>query len=431
LVGAVLSKNPHFSSCQLGTSTSVKQHKLRKNIAWLASVGAKDKELISLYMPSTIPTELAIAALKKDLECANTVPLHVQEHFEAAQKKLVQHVRELKSVSQNGVALFAGIFPIGTGEHLSLEEIIPPQPIAGYLYQVDDHFYLEPLREMLRSQKIVGILTIDSKQASFGVQNGERIELNETITSGIPGKTGKGGQSQRRYERERDMEVTAFFHRVAERATKAFLENSVNVLVVGGPGQTKNAFLKGEFLNYELANMVLGVVDTQSAGKEALTETLEKSQDALANMCGPEERKVVQSLLIELSKPYGGLATYGLDEVMISLKAGQVRVVIVADDTCYREVLAVCKECGQPRSKITANLAEGTKEIVSLPCERCRGTAFEVAERDIVEVLEDLASQTNASVEVVSTASEEKTQLNALGGVAALLRYKPALTTAK
>jgi len=38
--------------------------------------------------------------------------------------------------------------------------------------------------------------------------------------------------------------------------------------------------------------------------------------------------------------------------------------------------------------------------------------------------LEDAASQTNARVQVIATDSEEKTKLTALGGFAALLRYK-------
>ena len=52
-------------------------------------------------------------------------------------------------------------------------------------------------------------------------------------------------------------------------------------------------------------------------------------------------------------------------------------------------------------------------------------TNIEVEGKDIVDVLEDLATQTNARVEVISTDSEEKAKLTALGGVAALLRYKP------
>jgi peptide subunit release factor 1 (eRF1) len=48
-----------------------------------------------------------------------------------------------------------------------------------------------------------------------------------------------------------------------------------------------------------------------------------------------------------------------------------------------------------------------------------------VEEKDIIDVLEDVASQTDAKVEVISTASEEKAKLTALGGFAALLRYRP------
>ena len=130
---------------------------------------------------------------------------------------------------------------------------------------------------MLRDPKIVGVLALDAKQASFGLLRGEQVESIETISSGVPGKTGKGGQSQRRYERERDMELTYFFHRIAEHAAKAFLENHVNVLIAGGPGQTKNDFLKGEYLHYELSNMLLNIVDTQSADKAALREIYVKS----------------------------------------------------------------------------------------------------------------------------------------------------------
>ncbi len=61
----------------------------------------------------------------------------------------------------------------------------------------------------------------------------------------------------------------------------------------------------------------------------------------------------------------------------------------------------------------------------SNPCEKCRSVEYEVAEKDIIDVLDDLASQTNARVEVISTESEEKAKLAALGGFAALLRYRP------
>jgi peptide chain release factor subunit 1 len=75
---------------------------------------------------------------------------------------------------------------------------------------------------MLRNQKFVGLLALDSKETSLGVYNGERFELIENKTSGIHRKSEKGGSSQRRYERERDTELTHYFHRVAEHAKRHF-----------------------------------------------------------------------------------------------------------------------------------------------------------------------------------------------------------------
>ena len=70
------------------------------------------------------------------------------------------------------------------------------------------------------------------------------------------------------------------------------------------------------------------------------------------------------------------------------------------------------------------NRVQLIKEMLSSPCDRCKAVDYEVEEKDVIDVLEDLASQTNARVEVVSSESEEKARLTALGGFAALLRYK-------
>jgi peptide chain release factor subunit 1 len=279
---------------------------------------------------------------------------------------------------------------------------------------------------MLRNQKVVGLLALDSKEASFGVLNGERFEFIENITSGIHGKSGKGGSSQRRYERERDMSVTQFFHRVAEHAAKDFLENhEVVALLVGGPGTTKEDFLKGIFLHYELENALLNTVDTQSAGKDAVKEVLDKSCEVLKNMCTPEERVIVQRFLASMGKD-DGLAIYGLDVVLNALGNGEAEVALATDSTDIIELVAVCKKCGFSKTKLAdkKKKLQIVQDMRSKPCEKCSAVDYEVDEKDVIDVLEDLATQTNARVEVISTESEEKARLTALGGFAALLRYK-------
>ena len=415
----------------MANSNSVKQHKLRRLIAWLSDKEGGGMEFISLYVPREKSIDEVVAILKCEFEfnAAKSESVSVRDRLQDAIKNVIQRLKLRTEISENGLAIFAGTFVANEEENevLKVEEIVPPEPIMAYLYEVDNHFRLEPLREMLRDQKVVGLIAMDSKEASFGILNGERYELIENITSGIPGKSGKGGSSQRRYERGRDMEVTYFFHRIAEHAAKAFLENhKVTVLIVGGPGTTKEDFLKGDFLHYELKNMLLGSVDTQSAGNEAVREVLVKSSEALKNMCAPEQKRAVQSLLASIGKQ-DGLATYGLDSVLNALKKGEVELALVTDSTKMIEIVAMCKKCELSKSKMIniKNKVQAVQEMISSPCEKCNAVEYEVEEKDIIDVLEDLSSQTDARVEVISTESEEKAKLTALGGFTAILRYKP------
>jgi peptide chain release factor subunit 1 len=121
-----------------------------------------------------------------------------------------------------------------------------------------------------------------------------------------------------------------------------------------------------------------------------------------------------------------GLATYGLNSVLNALKNGEAEVALVIDNTDMAEILAICKKCELSKTKIVnkANKVQTVQGMISIPCERCKAVEYEVEEKDIVDVLEDVASQTDAMVEVVSSDSEEKAELATLGGFAALLRYK-------
>ena len=420
-------KVTRFYGCQFTTTDSVKQHKLRKLIAWLSDKEGRGKEFFSLYIPPRTSIDTVIASLKNELHENIIEPRNVEERGQAALKNVIRQVRQHREIPENGLALFAGAFKTDNQESeiLNVEEIVPPEPVTNYLYEVDDHFLLEPLRKMLRDQRIVGLMVMDSKEASFGILEGEHLEIIENITSGIPGKTSKGGQSQRRYERERDMELANFFHRVSEHATVAFLEShKVTTLIIGGPGLTKDDFLKGNYLHYELKNMLLSTVDTQSAGREAVKEALNKSADALKNVCLPEEKKTVQRLLEELGKQ-NGLAIAGLDAVLEGLKNGEVEVAIATDNSALIEIIAMCKKCGLPKTQIVNRKnVKAIRAIISVPCEKCHAVEYEVEEKDMIDVLEDAASQTDARVQVIATDSEEKAKLAALGGFAALLRYK-------
>jgi peptide chain release factor subunit 1 len=417
-------KITHFHGCHIATTNSVKQHKLQKRIAWLSNKEGLKKEFVSLYIPSTTTIDNIIRNLKDKNK--STIK-HGNDHLQTAIKSTIQHLEQKNEIPQNGLAIFAGttVEDNHKNEALVIEEIIPPEPLTTYTFEIDHHFHLEPLRQMLRNPRIVGFIALDSKEASFGLLNGELFEEVKNITSGIPGKSGKGGQSQRRYERERDMELTSFFHRIAEHAKKEFLEkHKVMALIVGGPSTTKTNFVNGNYLHYELKDALLSNFDTQSTGKKGLNEMVNKSSETLNNICFPEEKKVMQRLSEELHKQ-NGLATYGLEPVLKAMNKGEVEIALVTNTTGFTEIVVTCKACGLSKKIIVNNnkKLQAIQEMAAVLCKQCNSNVYEVEEKDIIDVLEDAASQTDAKVEVISTDSEEKTQLKVLGGIAALLRY--------
>ena len=416
---------PFLHACHMATTDSVKQHRLRKLIASLSEKEALEPELISVYLPLGVSVDAVSSILKAEPDAASPKPAQAKDRLHETRRSLIQRLKQQKEIPENGKVIFAGFSFENNQQVFNFEEVVPPEPVPKFLFMIDTHFRLEPLREMLRDQKIVGLLAMDAKDAGFGVFAGGHLELVDSITSGVPGKSGKGGQSQRRYEREREMELENYFHRVAEHAQKAFLVNHrINVLLIGGPGQTKNDFLKGDYLHYELRNAFLDALDTQSAGVAGVKEALNKSVEELENMCSPEEKRTVERLLTELSKQ-DGLVTYGLNSVLSALAKGAAKVVVATDDTDLVEYTVICKRCGSLKSIISnkKNIQE-LHEMATTPCVKCGGSDYETTERDIIDVLEDAASKTDATVEVISTESQEKAKLNGLGGVAAFLRFR-------
>ena len=161
----------------MATTNSVKQHKLRKRLTNISSQEGRGKEFLSLYIPDGKSIDEVVADVKVESDLAASKyedTKDVRNRLQEAFKNVIQRLKLQKEIPQNGLALFAGVFITGDleSEVLNVEEIIPPEPIITYHYEVDDHFRLEPLREMIRNQKVVGLLALDSKEASFGILNG-------------------------------------------------------------------------------------------------------------------------------------------------------------------------------------------------------------------------------------------------------------------
>jgi peptide chain release factor subunit 1 len=380
-------------------------------------------------VPPKKPIHEVIANLRNEWGTAGNIKSDTtRNHVQDALTKTMQRLKLYRTAPDTGLVIFAGALPTnGLGsEVVNVYEIVPPKPVTAYLYQCDDHFHLEWLRDMLREEKVFGLLVIDASESGLGILSGDSLEIADLITSGISGKTRKGGQSARRYERGREMELTYYYHRVAEHATRVFIEGAkVTGMIVGGPGPTKDDFLKGGFLHYELQNKVVAVLDLGYSGREGVRELVEKASDVLKDVRLLEEKKLVQKFLAEVNKQ-GGLAVYGLPRVLEALQKAAAEVVMVSDDLNMVRLEAKCKKCGTVKMEtVQASAKIGKKQdMASTPCTNCGSVDYDVVERDIVDVLEDLAFQAGSKVEVISSGTEEGSMFKTFGGVAALLRYR-------
>ena len=413
----------------MSKTDSVRLYKVRKLISELSNKEGRGTELVSLYIPPKKPVHEAIANLREEWGTAGNIKSDTtRNHVQDALTKAMQRLKLYRTAPDTGLVVFSGALPTnGPGsEVVNVWEIIPPKPVTQYLYQCDDHFHVEWLKDMLREEKVYGILVIDSSEVGMGILSGDRLEVVDVLTSGISGKTRKGGQSARRYERGREMELTYYFNRVGEHATRVFIDNSkVTGLLVGGPGPTKDEFLKGGYLHYELQKKIIAVLDLGYSGREGVRELVDKGADVLKDVRLVEEKRLVQKFLAEVNKQMG-LAVYGLPRVMDVLQKASAEVVLVSEDLDMVRMDAACRKCGTVKSETVAaaKKIQQRQDMTSTPCAKCGASDYDVVEKDLVDVLEELAFQAGSKVEVISSGTEEGSMFKSFGGVGAILRYR-------
>lgn len=408
---------------------SVSLYKIRKLLTELSTKEGRGTELVTLYVPAKKALHEVISTLREEWGTAgniksDTTKVHVQDSL----TKTMQRLKLYKKTPENGVALFCGALPTnGLGsEEVRIFEIHPHKPIQTFLYRCDDHFHLDILKNMLKEEKTIGILSVDSSEAGLGIISGERLEVAEVLTSGISGKHRAGGQSARRFERLRDMELTQFYHRVADHATKVFLEeNKISGLIVSGPGPTKDEFLKTDLLHYQLRNMIKATIDAAYSGAEGVRETLQKAGDVVEDMRIIEERKFIQRFLREVNSKES-MVVYGIAPVVKAIERANIQTVLVSDDTGMIYIRGTCRKCKDVYGNMVS-VAKKTDEKQNLlvrPCANGGHTDWEIREIDLVEYLEDKIRETGAQLEVMSSRTEEGIIFKSFSGIAGFLRYK-------
>jgi peptide chain release factor subunit 1 len=397
----------------------------------LEKMEGRGTELVTVYIPPGRQVSDVMNDLREEYGTAvNIKSKTTKKNVQDALTKVMERLKLFNRIPDTGLALFAGNVAgaeAGVGD-METFVVIPPEPINIYYYRCEHRFMLEPLFELLRTEASYGIIVMDAKNATLALLKGQRVDIVEDMTSGVPGKTRAGGQSARRYERIRNMHLNEYFHRVGEHITKAFLkEENLKGIIMGGPGPTKEDFLRGNYLHYEIKDRILTSVDTGYTGHEGVKEVVERSRSFLRDVRFMEERRAVQEFLRHLGED-SGLATYGEREVLQVLKNVNVKTLLISEGV-RRAILTIrCNSCGYEETRIVdiEELDSFQEKVGGLQCLQCQNTSTEIVEKeDLIEYLVVMAEKAGADLELISSQTEEgEMLLNAFGGLAAITKYR-------
>ncbi len=404
--------------------SSTDLYEFKRTLQELADKKGRGTELVSVYIPPDKQLSDVAKHMREELsQSANIKSKSTKKNVQSAIEVIVQRIKLFPKPPERGLVLFVGMIPRGGPGTEKMETYVfePPEPIQTYTYHCNSEFFLEPLQEMLGDKDVYGLAVLDRKEATIAILRGKRIDIVKTLTSGVPGKHKAGGQSQRRFDRVIELAAHEFLKRIGEHINDALLPlPDLEGVILGGPGHTKEEFLKGDYLNHEIKKKVVTTVDTSYTGEFGIREVIDKSMDVLNEIDVMREKKLVQRFLHELVSD-DGLASYGEKEVRHNLQMGAVEILLLSEDMNSQRLTYECSVCGHTSEYTSKNSESDSEEVCNACNEKMKITETKDVINDFVEMSEEVGSE----VEIVSTETEEGMQLlRAFGGIGAILRYR-------
>ncbi|MFC2163216.1 mRNA surveillance protein pelota [Candidatus Altiarchaeota archaeon] len=216
------------------------------------------------------------------------------------------------------------------------------------------------------------IVVLDDGEATLGLVRESCIDYIE-FASNVGGKYDMKGRSSR---------ITKFFDEVAELMAGNVASKNVSTIILAGPGFTKKTFRDHVLGKYPDLGRKCVVEDTGSSGRNGVQEVLKRGavHKALEKVNSVRDSRLVNDVLVSIGNGTG-LAAYGLDDVVSAVGSGAVDVLLVSDRFFF----------------------------------------------DAREKMEGLISSVRASrgsFHIVNHEEDAGRQLESLGGLAALLRYR-------
>ena len=334
--------------------TQRQRYDLKRQLEELRECRGRHTELISLYVPPNRQIFEVNNYLKNEFsQSQNIKSKTTRKNVTSAIESIMSRLRQFKQPPPNGVVFFVGHKSVGSDQTEMVAFVIePPMPINTFLYRCDSAFYLEPLEDMLSEKEIYGLLLIDRRECTVGMLRGNRIELLKYMTSQVPGKHGRGGQSQRRFERLTELAAHEWFVKCGEKASEIFRsEGKLQGILVGGSGPTKQYFIDEGYLHYEVQNKILDIFDTGYTDEYGLKELVAAASETMTNLKVSKEKKLMKTFLKEITKSEANLSVYGEPQIRKALQLGAVDTLLLSENLRKYRIKLKCPSCNYTEEK--------------------------------------------------------------------------------
>lgn len=408
--------------------TERQKYVFKRTIEDLGTYRGMGTELVTLYVPPTRQISDAMGMLRDELgQSSNIKSKQTATAVSAALTSMMARLKVWNRTPTNGIAAFVGTIGIGGNKTKQVAHVFePPEPVATYQYRCDSKFNVEPLIGMMASEDVYGLMIIDRKECSVGLLRGKSMVSMLNRQSMVPSKHGRGGQSQRRFERLTEEAADQWFKDCSDRASDIFLsEENMKAVIIGGPGPTKDYFLEHGFLHHEIKKIVhKQTFDTgYTDDDQGLKELVEAAGVAIQGIAMLEDKHLMQRFLRETAKPDGGLGEYGENEVREALQLGAVDALLISEDIRKKRLTFTHKKTGEIQ-QIT--VADHKADMAFDKQAKDWGGAnnVDVEEIDLVEEFSNYAETNGTNIHIIAPSSEEGGMLrNAFGGIVAILRF--------
>jgi len=344
--------------------TNAKKIEFEEFIERVGNFKGRHTELVTVLIPAEYNVNAVVKQLEGEKSTANNIKSRTTRNnvIEALEKV----IRELKLGPQkyeNGIAIYCGNTSHDEGKpDIEFFSVEPIQPLNVRMYRCDQEFVVEPLKEMVKTEDLYGLLVIERKEATIGLLKGTRIEVLQKMTSGVPGKVRAGGQSSQRFHRITEGLAKDFFRRVAGTMKDLFFEMpNLKGILVGGPIPTKEEFLEEGQLVTTLKNKVIAVKDIGYADEHGLQLLVEASNEELAEQEITKEKKLLEKFFNTLGKNPTKVA-YSYERVKKALSLGAVDILIFSDKTdkiITKELIKIAEQMGTSVEYVSIETGEG------------------------------------------------------------------------